>query len=134
MATKRKLLIIEDEEAMLNALVDKFKKEDLTVLAAPNGEEGYRIAVREQPDLILLDVVMPKMDGMSMMKKLREDKWGRDVLAVFLTNMTDPTLVAEAAKVGVYDFLVKTDWRLDDVVKLAREKLNNIPDEEEEET
>ncbi len=130
---KRKVLIIEDEAAMLNALVDKFRKEDLIVLEAHDGEEGYKMAIREQPDLILLDIVMPKMDGMSVMKKLREDDWGKDVSVIFLTNMTDPSLVAEASKVGVYDFLVKTDWKLDDVINLAKDKLANVPDDEEEE-
>lgn len=130
---KRKVLIVEDEVAMLNALVDKFSKEDLIVLEALDGEEAYKMAIREQPDLILLDIVMPKMDGMSVMRKLREDDWGKDVSVIFLTNMTDPSLVAEASKVGVYDFLVKTDWRLDDVVNLVKDKLDNIPDEEEEE-
>jgi DNA-binding response OmpR family regulator len=132
MATKRKILIVEDETAMRNALVNKISKEkDIDVFQAPDGEEGLKTALKEKPDLILLDVVMPKMDGMSMMKKIREDDWGREVVAVFLTNMTDPSLVAEAAKVGVYDFLVKTDWKLDDVSQLVKDKLANLPDEEE---
>lgn len=130
MPQTRKLLIVEDEAAMLTALSEKFKKENLTVFTAVNGEEGFNAALREKPDLILLDLIMPKMDGMSMMKKLREDKWGRDAKAIFLTNMNDASLVAEAAKVGVYDFLVKTDWRLDDVVRVVREKMADVPDEE----
>jgi DNA-binding response OmpR family regulator len=130
----RKVLIVEDEAAMRAALVDKFKKEKtLSVVEAEDGEAGYNMAAREKPDVILLDLVMPKMDGMSMAKKLREDKWGKDVMIMFLTNMTDPALVAEAARVGVYDFLVKTDWRLDDVVSLVKDKLANLPVEEEEE-
>jgi two-component system, OmpR family, alkaline phosphatase synthesis response regulator PhoP len=134
MAKTRKLLIVEDEAFMQNALADKFSKEkDIVVVRADNGEDGLKTALKEKPDLIMLDVVMPKMDGMSMMKKLREESWGKDAEVVFLTNMTDPTLVAEAAKVAVYDFLVKTDWKLDDVVKLAKDKLANLPDEEEEE-
>jgi len=132
MAKTRKLLIVEDEAFMQNALAAKFSKEkNLDVIRASDGEEGLKTALKEKPDLIMLDVVMPKMDGMSMMKKLREDSWGKDAEVIFLTNMTDPTLVAEAAKVGVYDFLVKTDWKLDDVVTLAKDKLANLPDEEE---
>ena len=131
MPQTRKLLIVEDEAAMLTTLSEKFKKENLSVFTAVNGEEGFNAALREKPDLILLDLVMPKMDGMSMMKKLREDKWGHDAKAIFLTNMNDASLVAEAAKVGVYDFLVKTDWRLEDVVRVVQEKLAGIPEEEE---
>lgn len=128
---KRKILLVEDETAMLSALVDKFSKEDLIVLSAPDGEAGLDLALKEKPDLIMMDVVMPKMDGLSVLKALRDDDWGRDATCILLTNMNDPMLVAEAAKVGVYDFLVKTDWRLDDVVKLAREKLDNLPSDDE---
>lgn len=130
---KKTILIVEDEAPMLSALVDKFKKEKINVLDANNGEDGLAIALKEHPDIILLDVIMPKMDGMSLMRELRNDDWGRDVDVVMLTNLSDPMQVAEAAKVGVYDFLVKTDWRLDDVVGMVFNRLDNQPDEEEEE-
>ena len=118
------ILIVEDEVPMIKALADKFRREGFSVLEAGDGEEGLKIAAEKQPDLILLDIVMPKMDGMAMMKKIRvKNKWGEDVPIIMLTNLSDPEDVAEASKYKVYDFLVKTDWRLDDVVKLVREKL-----------
>jgi PleD family two-component response regulator len=77
--------------------------------------------------------MMPKMDGLTVMKKIREaNEWGADVPIIMLTNISDPVHVAEAAKVGVFDFLVKTDWKLDDVVRIVKEKIDNLPDEEEE--
>jgi DNA-binding response OmpR family regulator len=125
MPSHKKILIIEDEEPMLKALADKFKKEGFRVITASDGEEGYNKAIAEYPRLILLDIIMPKMDGITVMKKIREYKrWGQDVPIIMLTNLNDPDSVSEAARYKVYDFLVKTDWRLDDIVKLAREKLN----------
>jgi len=123
MPGKKTILICEDEIPMLNTLVSKFRNEGFEVIEARNGEEGYRLALSRKPDLLLLDIVMPKMDGLSLMKKIRDDKWGSNVPIVLLTNLSDAEKVSEAAKYGVYDFLVKTDWRLDDIVALVKEKL-----------
>jgi DNA-binding response OmpR family regulator len=121
---KRKILITEDESAMRNALSDKFVKEGFEVISAQDGEEGLRMAIENKPDLIMLDIIMPKMDGISVMKNIREKgSWGEEVPILMLTNLSDPESVSEAAKYKVYDFLVKTDWRLEDIVKLVREKL-----------
>jgi DNA-binding response OmpR family regulator len=110
---------------MLKALGNKFKHEGFEIIEARDGEEGLEAALKQRPDLLLLDIIMPKMDGMTLMKEVRQDKkWGQDVPIIMLTNLSDPESVSEAAKFKVYDFLVKTDWRLDDVVKLAKEKLN----------
>ncbi len=122
---KKTILIVEDEEAMLRALVDKFNIEGFKVFEASDGEEGLFVALKEHPDLVMLDIIMPKMDGMTLMKKIREDKkWGRDVPIIMLTNLSDSESVSEAANYRVFDFLVKTDWRLDDVVKFVKQKLN----------
>jgi DNA-binding response OmpR family regulator len=122
----KKILIVEDEKAMVEALANKFKKEGFAVIEAHDGEEGYELAVKEKPDLIMLDIIMPKLDGMGLLKKIREtDKWGMAVPIIMLTNLNDPDQVSEAANYRVYDFLVKTDWRLDDVVRLARQKVGD---------
>ena len=121
---KKRIIIIEDEKPMLEALVNKFKNEGFETLQASDGAEGLEMSLKEKPDLLLLDIIMPKIDGMTLMKKVREDKkWGKNVPIIMLTNLSDPESVSEATKYGVFDFLVKTDWRLDDVVKLAKERL-----------
>ena len=119
----KKILIVEDERSLLEALVRKFSSEGFTVFEAKNGEEGLEVALKEHPDLILLDIVMPKMDGITMLHKLREDKWGKDAQVVMLSNLSDAGKVQEATSEGAYDFLVKSDWHIDDVVKKAKEKL-----------
>ena len=124
MSEKKKILIVEDESAMIEALASKFRKEGFDVLEAGNGEEGVALALKEKPDLVMLDIIMPKLDGIGVLKKIREDSaWGVDVPVIMLSNLSDADNISEAARYRVFDFLVKTDWRLDDVVKLVREKL-----------
>ncbi len=119
------ILIVEDETAMRQALGDKFKNSGFNVFTAPDGEEGLAVATKEKPDLVMLDILMPKMDGITLTKNLREgSSWGKEVPIVMLTNLTDPDSVSDVASYGVFDFLVKTDWRLDDVVALVKKKLN----------
>ncbi|OGF27772.1 hypothetical protein A2331_06725 [Candidatus Falkowbacteria bacterium RIFOXYB2_FULL_34_18] len=125
MSKVKKVLIVEDEIAMLNALVSKFEKAGFDVLSAQDGKEGVRIAKKESPDLLILDIIMPKMDGISVVKEIRSDNnWGSDVPIIMLSNLSDPESVSSVAKYNVYDFLVKTDWRIDDIINLAKEKLN----------
>jgi DNA-binding response OmpR family regulator len=119
----KSILIVEDEVAMLHALAQKFRKEGFTVFEASDGEAGLAAALREHPDLVMLDIIMPKLDGIEVMRKIREDSWGAAVPIIMLTNLSDPESVSVAARYQVYDFLVKTDWRLDDIVNLVHQKL-----------
>lgn len=120
---KNKILIVEDEPSMLRALHDKFAAEGFEILEARNGESGLAKAKEEHPDIILLDIIMPKMDGLTMLKGLREDKWGAKANVIILTNLSDGESLSTALKHGAYDFLVKADWRLEDVVSKVKEKL-----------
>lgn len=109
---------------MLDALESKFKKGGFTVITGHDGEEAVALAKAEKPDAVMLDIIMPKLDGLGAMKAIRGmDKWGREVPIILLTNLSDPDNVSEAAKYKVFDFLVKTDWRLDDVMQLVKDKL-----------
>jgi len=121
---QKTILIVEDEKAMLDALSNKFEKEGFQVFKAVNGQEGVDVAFDQKPDLVIMDILMPKLGGLEAAKKIRQDKkWGSDVPILVLTNLNDPESVSEAATYHVYDFLVKTDWGLDDIVQLARDRL-----------
>ncbi|MBT3817196.1 MAG: response regulator [Candidatus Magasanikbacteria bacterium] len=120
---KKLLLVVEDEVSLANALNKKFSSEDFEVLVAKDGEEGLKKSLENHPHIILLDIIMPKLDGISMLKKLREDNWGKEVPVILLTNLSDSEKVAEGMEVGVYDYLVKSDWKIEDVVSKVKEKL-----------
>lgn len=122
-ASQKRILLVEDEPAIARAMADKLTTEGFTVVRASDGEEGLAIATKDHPDLILLDVVMPKMDGMTMLTSLRKDSWGKEAKVIFLTNLSEMEAVQKATELGVFDYIVKSDWKLSDVVKKVREKL-----------
>lgn len=119
----KKILIVEDEGSLSKILVDKFNNEGFLVLSANNGKKGLALALEAKPDIILLDIVMPQMDGMTMLGKLRKDKWGMTVPVIILTNLNDAEKVTEGIQHGVYDFLIKSNWKINDVVKKVRDRI-----------
>lgn len=123
---EKKILIVEDEVSLRNALKDKLTHEGFVTLEAKNGEEGLAVALREHPDLILLDIVMPKMDGMTMLKKLRaENEWGKSVPVIILTNLTSDNEQRnrDITETEPSYYFVKTDWTLEDILTKIRERL-----------
>lgn len=120
----KKVLIVEDEVSLMKAILEKFKDEPFLTFSAKDGIEGLEVALKEHPDLILLDIIMPKLDGIGMLKKLREDDWGKNVKVIMLTNLSDNEKLAEAKKLGADNFFIKADWKIEDVLKNVLAKLN----------
>src|SRR5260370_34454655 len=95
--SQKTILIIEDERPLRTALTDKLKRAGFATLEASDGEEGLRIALEKHPDLLLVDVIMPKMDGLTMLKELKEDEWGKQAKIIILSNLGDPEQQIEGA-------------------------------------
>jgi len=124
MNNKKRILIVEDEVAILRATSDRLTDEDYEMIEAKDGKAGLDLALKEHPDLILLDILMPKMDGVQVMKKLREDSWGKSVPVILLTKLDlDDQKLREIVQYGAAYYLVKRDWSLEDVVKKVKEVL-----------
>jgi DNA-binding response OmpR family regulator len=119
----KKVLIIEDESTLLLVLSEKFKREGFSVFEAKDGAEGLKTALKNHPDIILLDIIMPSMDGLTMLKKLREDRWGNKVPVLVLSNLGDPDQINQATGGGIIEYLVKSNWGLEDVVGKVKETL-----------
>lgn len=120
---KKKILVVEDEKAFLDVLKGELEREGFEVFEAKNGEEGLKAAVVSRPDLILLDILMPVMDGVEMLKKLREDEWGRNAKVITLTNLNDSEMVSKVLEQGSYEYFVKSDWSVEDLIKRVKEIL-----------
>ena len=106
-------------------LVDKITDEGYAVIEAANGAEGLRLAEEKHPDLILLDIFMPVMDGITMLSKLRSTgEGGKTVHVIVLTNSTDAQTIAKVAGFGATDFLIKSEWSLEALVARIRERIN----------
>jgi len=124
MADKKSVvLIVEDELDLRQLLQSKLVRENFDVLEAENGKVGLDTALSVHPDIILLDIVMPVMDGLSMLKELRKDAWGKDVPVIILSNLSEVEKISDGLENSVYDYLVKADWEPDNVVDLIRKKL-----------
>ena len=121
---KTKVLIVEDEASLRNALHDKFAREGFTVFTAKDGEVGLSLALQEKPDAILLDMMMPKVDGITMLHQLRQkDEWSRHVPVILLTNVSsaDKRMLKEMHEDGLAHYLVKSDWSINKLVEKVRE-------------
>lgn len=119
----KKVLIVEDEPTLKNILVDKLTSKGYEVSFALNGKEGLNIAFKIHPDIIILDIIMPVMDGISMLDELRKDAWGKTAEVIVLTNLTDPQKEVKVTQQGVCNYLIKCDMTLDQVVSVVEEKL-----------
>ena len=120
---KKKILIIEDDRSLRHALEEIINREGFIALVAKDGEEGLESALKNHPDLILLDIIMPKMNGVKMLKSLRSDMWGKAVPVLLLTNDTDPEHMRETLKDNATDYLIKSDWEIEEVVKKIKTTL-----------
>lgn len=123
---QKKILVVEDETPLRNALCDKLTREGFAVLKAKNGKEGLEVALHGQPDLILLDIIMPVMDGLTMLKKLRsENEWGKTIPVIILTNLSSDNdqRMRDITETEPSYYLVKTDWKIEDVIAKVREML-----------
>lgn len=121
MKTQKTVLVIEDEKSLRDAIVEILITKNITPLTAKNGKEGLDMALAKHPDLILLDIVMPEMDGITALKKIREDEWGAGVPIIILTNLTEKG--GEGAY-GATHYLVKSDCKIHDIADKIEKLLN----------
>ena len=105
MATK--ILSVDDSRTIRLIVGKAFRPYDVTILEASNGEEGLGVSAREKPDLIILDVTMPVMDGVTMLGKLKEDPALKAIPVIMLTAESGRENVLQIARLGVRDYLVK---------------------------
>lgn len=125
MKKQKTILVVEDEKSLREAIVDILKRKNFLPLEAKNGKEGVDLALSKHPELILLDLIMPEMDGMTALKKIRQDTWGEKVPIIILTNLsaTSEKLVEDMVIHKPMHYLVKSDWKIHDVVDKIEEIL-----------
>ena len=124
MQKQKTVLVIEDEKSLRDAIVDILHSKNFLTLEAKNGKEGVDLALRKHPDLILLDLIMPTMDGMTTFQKIRQNAWGKKVSIIILTNLsaTSRQLVDSALLHQSTQYLIKSDCKIYDIAA----KIENI--------
>jgi DNA-binding response OmpR family regulator len=120
---RKKILFIEDESALQKTFGDFLEKEGFELISALDGETGLKLAEKEIPDLILLDLILPKMEGTEVLKKLRENPKTKDIPVIVLTNVDDFEKLEKTLELGVKAYLVKTDFTLEEVLQKIKEEL-----------
>jgi len=122
------VLVVEDDAQIRSALVAKFTTAGLTAVEAVNGQEGLDIAVRDHPALIVLDIMMPIMNGLDMARELRKDPWGKTARVMILTNLkTEMKAVQEIFGGEAPPYLIKASTSLSNVVDQAQLLLQDGP-------
>lgn len=112
----KKILFIEDEAALQEAFGSFLVKSGYKVVSALDGEIGSRLAKEEMPDLILLDLVLPKMNGFEVLKNIKSDDKTKNIPVIVLTNMENMDDINKAIDLGAKTYLVKTEYELGEVI------------------
>jgi len=112
----KKILFIEDESSLQKALGDILRENNYEVISALDGEIGLRLAKSEKPDLILLDIILPKMNGIEVLKALKENPETKNISVVILTNLENMEDVNKAIELGAVAYLIKAQYTMEEVI------------------
>lgn len=119
----KKILFIEDEASLQKTLVDVLGSEGYQVVSALDGEIGLRLAGSEKPDLILLDLILPRRHGLEVLKELKENPLTRKIPVIILTNVEEVKNIELALELGATTYLVKANYSLQDVIDKVKKSL-----------
>lgn len=122
----KKIAIIEDDQAISQMYRMKFENEGYEVETAENGEVGLELIKKMKPDIILLDVMMPIMNGDEMLEKLRNEPWGKDTKVIILTNIGEQELPKSLLSLDVLDIMMKAELTPRQVAETVKKALDNI--------
>ena len=117
------ILFIEDESALQKTFGEILKQEGYEMIPALDGEVGLRLAKDKKPDLILLDLILPRIHGFEVLKKLKEDKETKEIPIIILTNLEGISDVDKAIELGATTYLVKAQYTLEEVVEKIKKAL-----------
>jgi CheY-like chemotaxis protein len=113
MSPAKKILVVEDDPDLMVITSQKLAQGGFIILKAKNGKEGLEVAISQHPDLILLDVMMPEMTGLEMLKVLRDDPWGKQAQVFMLTSMDGSQEMSEGIHYNVAKYFIKAEINYD---------------------
>ena len=119
----KKILFVEDESTLQKTFGEILKQEGYEMIPALDGEIGLRLAKTKKPDLILLDLILPKVHGFEVLNKLKEDEETKDIPVIVLTNLEGIGDVEKAIELGATTYLVKANYSLEEVIEKIKKAL-----------
>jgi DNA-binding response OmpR family regulator len=123
-ATKKvHILLVEDDTFLANIYKTKFEMEGFKISVSENGQDGLDDAKKKNPDIILLDILLPKLDGFAVLQKLKADSTLKDIPVILLTNLGQKDDVSKGLEMGAVDYLIKAHFKPSEVVNKVNEVL-----------
>lgn len=119
----KKILFIEDESALQKTFGEILRQEGYQMISALDGEIGLRLAKNEKPDLILLDLILPRINGFEVLKQLKIDEKTKDIPIIILTNLEKAEDIQKALELGAATYLVKANYTLAEVIEKVKKAL-----------
>lgn len=119
----KKILFIEDDPGMQKALCEALRGAGYEIISAFDGEEGLRLAQRDIPDMVLLDLILPKKDGFEVLRELKGDSRTLGIPVIVLTNLEGNQEIQKALEHGAVSYLIKTNYALNEVIEKVGEVL-----------
>lgn len=123
MANKKSILLVEDDEFLAELYATKLNLEGFEVALAVDGEKGLKLAKEVAPDLILLDIILPKMDGFEVLKGIKADPKIKNIPVILLTNLSQKDEVQKGLDLGAVDYLIKAHFMPSEVVKKIKQTI-----------
>lgn len=121
---KTKVVIVEDEKMLADMYKTKFSMENFDAKKANDGKAGFELVKKVQPDIVLLDIIMPKLDGFAVLKMIKEDPELADIPVILLSNLGQDEDVKKGKKLGAADYFVKSNHTPAEVVQKVKQVLN----------
>jgi DNA-binding response OmpR family regulator len=119
-----KILLIEDDPFLSSMYTTKFESDNFIVTAAEDGDKGLAMAEAENPNIILLDIMLPKMDGFEVLKKIKSNPRISQIPVILLTNLNQKEEIEKGMNLGAADYLIKAHFLPSEVVEKIKEILN----------
>ena len=123
MCSMKRILFIEDEAALQKTFGDILKSEGFEVISALDGETGLNLVEEEKPDLVLLDLILPKIHGLDVLKEIKQNENTKNIPVIVLTNIESIDKIDKALELGATTYLVKSDYSLEDVIAKIKKAL-----------
>jgi len=118
------VLLVEDDTFLANIYKTKFEMEGFKITVSDNGEKGFNDAKKKKPDIILLDILLPKMDGFAVLEALKKEESVKDIPVVLLTNLGQKDDVEKGLEMGAVDYMIKAHFKPSEIVAKVIEVLS----------